>query len=117
VRLLVAAGADVNAGLQGDGRTALTSAAECPCCAAVLDSLLQVGADPAVTSTKQRITPLHVAVREGPIESCELLLAAARTLIDIRDVKGRTALMHAAQYGRADIVQLLLQQGAAVNAT
>jgi uncharacterized protein len=117
VRMLVAAGADVNAGLQGDGRTALTSAAECNCCAAVLDSLLQVGADPLVASTKQRITPLHMAVREGPVESCELLLAAAETLVDMSDVTGRTALMRAAQCGRLEIVKLLLQKGAAVNAT
>jgi uncharacterized protein len=119
VRLLVAAGANINArsaDLQGEARPVLMSAAEQSCCAAVLDTLLRAGADPFVLTTGC-LTPLHMAVRAGPVESCELLLAAAETLLDAEDNNGRTALMHAAQCGRSDIVQLLLQKGAAVNVT
>jgi uncharacterized protein len=119
VRLLVAAGADINAKIAdpaGDKRTALLCAAERTCCNAVVDVLLQAGADASVSSSPKQMTALHVAAVVGPAGCCESLLARAHTLIERRDADGVTALMRACHSGRLDIAQLLLQHGADVNA-
>eukprot|EP00953_Heterococcus_sp_UTEX-ZZ885_P003504 2400-Heterococcus_DN1.PRE.7 len=110
VRLLIAAGVDINAMFtvpEGFDVTALMCAIECKCCTAVLDVLLQAGADPCLHGAPDRKTALHIAAR--------LLLARAGTLLEARDSMLRTALMHASMSGRLDIVQLLLRHGAVVN--
>jgi hypothetical protein len=68
VRLLMDAGADINAKAKdpdGDERTALMCAAERTCCTAVPDVLLRAGANPCVCSAPNCITSLHVATQIG----------------------------------------------------
>jgi ankyrin repeat protein len=118
-RLLIAAGADVNAkttGPHNDERTVLMCAAERRCCIAVLDILLQAGADACATSSLKHMTALHLAAVAGSVGCCELLLARADTLLDRGDADGVTALMHASHSGRLDNALLLVQHGADVNA-
>eukprot|EP00953_Heterococcus_sp_UTEX-ZZ885_P012217 7012-Heterococcus_DN1.PRE.1 len=118
VRLLAAAGADINASftdLQGFGITALMFALERKCCTAMAAVLLQYGADPCV-SVPESMTAMHAAARFRLSDTCELLLARADTLLEARDKFGRTALIYAASYGRADNAQILLQHGADVHA-
>jgi uncharacterized protein len=116
--LLVAASADIDApftDLAGFGATAVMFALERKCCTAVAAVLLQCGADPCV-SVPGSMTAMHAAARFGLSDTCELLLARADTLLEARDKFGRTALIYAASYGRADNAQILLQHGADVNA-
>jgi Ankyrin repeats (3 copies)/Ankyrin repeats (many copies) len=121
VRLLVGAGADINAKAaaepDGDEHTALMFAAgrSSGCCTAVLDILLGPG-DPCVQSTGRCLTALHIAAEAGSVGCCDLLIRRADIRIDARAANGWTALMHTAFNGRADNVQLLLQHGADVNA-
>jgi ankyrin repeat protein len=118
VKLLVAAGADINAkaaGPDGNERTAFMCALERKCCTRALDVLLQASADPCARSTGCCMTALHMAAVTGSTECCELLLARADTLLELRDVNGWTALTHAAHSGHLDIIQLLVQHGADIN--
>jgi ankyrin repeat protein len=115
VRLLLDAGVDINAkaaGPDGDERTALMCAAQCCCCTAVVDVLLQAGADACLCSSLKRMTALHIAAMAGSAGCCESLLARADILLGERDVNGWTALMYAAYHGCLNAVQLLLQHGA-----
>jgi uncharacterized protein len=119
VRLLIDAGADINGSFNtpdGDDFTVLMCAVECTCCTAVLNVLLQAGADPCARCSRLRETALHRAARLGSVESCELLLTRAGVQLQARDENSWTALMHAAHFGREDNVQLLLQHGADINA-
>jgi ankyrin repeat protein len=119
VRMLVDAGADINAvstDAEEVGLTALILAAGLERCSAVLDILLRAGADPCVHTSSDRMTALHLAAQLGFAERCELLLARAGSLLDMRDSSGWTALTYAAVNGRLDVVQLLIQHGADVNA-
>jgi Ankyrin repeats (3 copies)/Ankyrin repeat len=118
VRLLVAAGADIEALFTdptGIVLTPLMCAIESTCCTAVPAALLQAGADPCTRSPRYNQTVLHRAMRLGLAATCELLLARAHTLLEARDMAGWTALTHAATVGRLDVVKLLLQRGADVN--
>eukprot|EP00953_Heterococcus_sp_UTEX-ZZ885_P034585 17899-Heterococcus_DN1.PRE.2 len=102
VRMLVAAGADINAksaNRHGDSCTALMCAFKRKCCTKMLSALLQSGADPC----------------QGAVESCKLLLARTDTALEQRDASGQTALTHAATGGHLSTVQLLLQHKADVN--
>ena len=65
-------------------------------------------------SRAYRWTPLHWAVRYGEVESAREL-AVARNL-EARDELGRTPLHIAAMFGVDDMVALLLERGADVNA-
>jgi ankyrin repeat protein len=121
VRLLIEAGADINAKAAAaapdvDECTALMYAVERRCCTAVLDILLRAGADPCVQSTGvgRRQTALHIAAGLGLAGCCELLIRQAGT-IELRDENGWTALMHASVHGHIDSVKVLLQQGAEVD--
>jgi ankyrin repeat protein len=119
VRLLIDAGADINAKAvfpDGDERTALMCAAERSCCTGVLCVLLQAGADACASSSLKHLTILHLVALGRSTARCELLLTQADALLEMRDVDGLTALMYAALHGRLDNVQLLLQHGADVNA-
>ena len=108
VRLLLAAGADVNAQNQF-GYTALMGAAfhghfE------VVRLLLAAGAD-VNTQDQGGSTALILAAINGHAEVVRLLLAAGAN-VNLQNQAGRTALMWAAQDGRADVVRLLLAVGA-----
>jgi ankyrin repeat protein len=119
IRLLVDAGADINATVidfEGTSITAVICSTKRQCCSAVLDMLIQAGADPCARSLPGCVTALHYAATNGLPSSCELLLARANELLEARDVDGWTALMRAGSDGRVDTVKLLLQHGADINA-
>jgi uncharacterized protein len=118
VRLLVAAGASINATCStdyGGDCTALMYALERKCCTRVLAVMLQLGADPRMRCLPTGTTALHIAAQRGLAEHCKLLLEHADTLLEARCGSGRTALMHAAQCGHLNTVQLLLQHSVDVN--
>src|SRR4051812_18070743 len=88
--------------------------------------LLEHGADPAIP-TDHRVTPLMVASGIGWVEgvtyewSPEQTLEAVKMLLDLKadvnaqdELDGRTALMGAAQKGRNDVIQVLVDHGAAL---
>jgi ankyrin repeat protein len=119
VRLLLAAGADIEGFLTGHHCVSLTPlmyAVERTCCTAVQAVLLQANADPCVRSPGTDITALHRAAGAGAVESCKLLLQRADTLLEARDMYGRTALRCAANAGKLSVAQVLAQHGADVNA-
>jgi uncharacterized protein len=118
LRLLVAAGADINATYTKDNLTwtVLGCAIDRECCPVLLELLLEHGADPCMRSTNDR-TELHIAAQYGLVESCELLLIRAPTLLEARDDGGWSAMTHAANAGQLAVVELLLRNGAAVNVT
>ena len=59
-------------------------------------------------------TPLIMAVNSGCLQSVEALLDAGAN-VEMTDLKGQTALMHAASNGDANILRCLLQHGACAN--
>jgi hypothetical protein len=108
-RLLVAHGANVNAVSSLTGRTPLLIAAGHPEAAGIVKLLLEKGADPKVRD-RFGFTPLHSAAFNGELETLKLLIARgadvnARTL-------GLTPLSGAVNANRADLVDLLLKNGA-----
>ncbi|XP_063873729.1 transient receptor potential cation channel subfamily A member 1 homolog isoform X1 [Scylla paramamosain] len=60
---------------------------------------------------ENKMTPLHIAAREGFTEVCKSLLRKGAR-INICDKDGRTPLHWASQYGHDDTVKLLLKRGA-----
>jgi ankyrin repeat protein len=117
VRLLIAAGADINAMLcpDSDDRTALMCASGRSCCSNVMQALLQNGADVFVCMAKG-MTALHIAAAAGCTDNCGILLARDSDLVHAEDTNGGTALMHAVAYGSIDTVQRLCQYNADVHA-
>jgi ankyrin repeat protein len=117
VKLLSEAGADNNAPFPEDGNTALLRVLARRCCSALPDVLLQAGADPYVrSSSPRRITAMHEAAVVGSADTCKLLLERAALLLDAKDAEGWTPLMYAVYHGRLDMVELLLQHGADIEA-
>lgn len=74
--------------------------------------LLKAGA--MVNASDDWETPLIMAVNSGSLQSVEILLAAGAN-VEMTDLKGFTALMHAAANGNVDILRRLLQHGACAN--
>lgn len=56
------------------------------------------------------------AARSGDVAAVREVVQANKGVVNKADAKGLTPLMYAAAFGRADVVKLLLQQGADVNA-
>jgi uncharacterized protein len=100
VKLLLAAGADIN----GDGGEALRTAIqqEDP---GLLKFLLDAGAD-ANASKSWGSTPLHRAAHLGQIECAKLLLQAGAKP-DPVDEKGETPAQWAIEYGHKELAKLL----------
>ncbi|KAL6406243.1 hypothetical protein AUP68_10413 [Ilyonectria robusta] len=129
VKLLVAAGADVNAGADtsakvggGDGRTALQAAAGGGHLE-VVKKLLAAGADvnaAAAAGVYGGRTALQAAAGGGHLEVVEKLLAAGADVNATAAAGfffgGRTALQAAAGGGHLEVVEKLLAAGADVNA-
>ena len=61
-------------------------------------------------------TALHLAVSSGSVEICTLLLALGQVEVDARSATRRTPLHLAALCGFPDILDMLLQRGADINA-
>jgi uncharacterized protein len=114
VRLLVEAGADINA-ICSDQQTALMCASKSGCCSKVMQVFLQNGAD-VLLRTLDGLTALHFTAAVGRTDRCELLLASAGStagsLVRIQDVNGCPALLQAVSSGSIDTVELLLHYGA-----
>jgi len=73
--------------------------------------LLDRGADPNA-STKDGLTPLHMAAQNGDIAIIKLLLEPGRkTKIDAVDAKGWTPLDRAVKWGHPDAADFLRQHG------
>ncbi|HXQ71359.1 MAG TPA: M56 family metallopeptidase [Pyrinomonadaceae bacterium] len=111
VEELLAAGADINGTVEGDG-TALIVAARAgnkP----VVQFLLQKGADPNVASPGDG-NALIMAAQDGHAEIVDLLINSGARVNEV--VEGdENALIKASGSGHVDVVQLLLSRGADVN--
>ncbi|MDF2939858.1 MAG: hypothetical protein K0R66_500 [Gammaproteobacteria bacterium] len=73
--------------------------------------LLEASANPNLVDSEGE-TPLMVAARKGYIESLDLLLSSKKTLLNSRDKKGQTALIHALNRGNFQAAAKLLKLGA-----
>ena len=112
VRLLLEAGADMNAA-NTDGTTALFVAAEWGYLE-VVRLLIEAEADMNAKDAHGD-TALLVAAMRGHLEVVRLLLKAGADM-NVVDTDGATALFVAAAHGRLEVLQLLLEAGADVNA-
>lgn len=112
VRLLLEAGADVNA-MSQDGRTALHVAARQPGTGTALQALL--GAAANVNAPDSRgVTPLMEAALAGDVRSMRLLVENGAA-VNARRKNGRTALMAAVQARSLEAVWFLVDRDADVN--
>jgi hypothetical protein len=82
---------------------------------AVVQLLLEAGADVNVAAGPARSTVLHVAAQRGHVAVVQLLLGA-QAAVNATNDRQRTALHFAAQRGHVAIVQLLLEAQANVTA-
>lgn len=103
----------IRIGLQDKaGRTALTYAS-LNGFTSILELLLQcdIGDTINTKDTNWGWTPLSLAAANGHLDCVRLLLTQKSIDIDTVDNEGRTALIHAARRGRANVVQALLSFG------
>lgn len=122
VRVLIDAGADINAQhwgistlwytLKNDSDTTDTARL------AIARMLLNAGANPLLLKgqTDTKDTMLHSCAVKGDTALMQLLLQGREQHVDICDTSNRTPLCVAARYGTAAMVQLLINNGAHVNA-
>lgn len=111
VEELLAAGADINGVVEGDG-TALIVAARAGN-KSMVQFLLQQGADPNVAARGDG-NALIMAAEEGHLEIVDLLLNSGARVNEI--VEGdENALIKASGSGHVDVVRLLLSRGADVD--
>jgi ankyrin repeat protein len=114
VRMLLVAGAKVNARESWNGQTALHwAAAEGH--SAVVQALIEGGADIRQRSNAGS-TPFMFAVRKGDMPSVNALLAAGVNVNEKRPADLATPLLVAIINGHEDLVDLLLDKGADPNA-
>lgn len=73
---------------------------------AVVERLIQQGADVNRQSRPGGVTPLHMAARRGNVEIAEALLAAGAAT-DLRDTKGDTPLQRARNCRKEAVIRLL----------
>ena len=111
--LLIAAGADVNAANEL-GATSLWLAAVNGS-ATMVERLLEAGADPNV-SLKMGETPLMAAARSGNVRTVERLLAGGAEIDAAEHEREQTALMWAVAQQHPDVVRVLIQKGADLEA-
>ncbi|MDE3154414.1 MAG: ankyrin repeat domain-containing protein, partial [Acidobacteriota bacterium] len=109
-KMLMYAGADVNASTRVGGYTALDIAAK-DGHAEMVEALLKGGADPN-GADEHGTTPLMLASASGNVQAVSDLLTAGAKVNAVESVKHETALMFAAANGRTDVVNALLDHGA-----
>ncbi|MCZ6491098.1 MAG: ankyrin repeat domain-containing protein, partial [Acidobacteria bacterium] len=111
--LLLRADADVNAA-NDYGMTPLSLACS-KGSAAMVEKLLQAGADPNAAQWTG-VTPLMACARAGSADAVKLLLAR-HAGVNAKDTRrGQTGLMWAVAQQHVEVVRLLIEQGADVNA-
>jgi ankyrin repeat protein len=109
VRLLVAAGADVSTSNR-EGMTPLAEAAMNGD-AAMVEFLLEAGA-PVDQGLAHGETPLMMAARTGNLDTVRTLLEAGAEIDRTENQRGTSALMWAAANRNAEVISLLLDNGA-----
>jgi ankyrin repeat protein len=121
VRLLLAAGADVNSGMDvriTTGHSFLEASPLFHAAAAghleVVELLLASGADPNQPDTAVGVVPLHEAARMNYLEIVQALLANGAD-VNLRGTRGDTPLYWAALVGSVESSQALLEAGADAN--
>jgi ankyrin repeat protein len=114
VRLLVDKGADVNARTRR-GMSPLSIAATHASNVAVIKLLLERGADAQAPGPAGVSGALMMSARANDTASCKLLIEKG-AVAKAKDLRGFTALINAAGYGNTQLVKLLLDHGADVNA-
>lgn len=82
----------------------------------VVRSLLERGFEPN-TPTADGLDALYVALRDGSLKSAQVLIDWPKTNVDVRTPKDETPLMIACLRGRAVIARELVDRGADVNKT
>jgi len=112
-QLLIAAGANVNAATDL-GVTPLYLACENGN-AAIAEKLLAAGAD-ANAVAQTGVSPLMMASRSGSVEAVRALLGHGAKTEVLENSEGQTALMWAVAQSHPDVVRLLVEHNAAVNA-
>jgi ankyrin repeat protein len=134
VKLLIEAGADINATASSDlvkwkkwpprhyhnpfvkplGGTALVYAS-CSGHTDIVKLLIEAGADVNKKDKRNRYTVLMVTSSAGQKEVAKLLIEAGAN-VNAQDDGGNTALLDATWRGETEIVKLLIEEGADVNA-
>jgi uncharacterized protein len=84
--------------------------------AAILNRLMQAGADPNAPISQTGDTPLMIAARTGTIDAVRVLLDHGAKVNVKETWGGTTALMWAVSERHPDVARLLLDRGADVNA-
>ena len=109
-KLLLAAGANVQAATREGGITPLLMACQNGN-AAMIDALLKAGADSNAVKTNGT-TPLMMAAASGSVDAVKTLLDHGAGVNAKESAHGQTALMFAAALNRAAVVKVLLANGA-----
>merc|ERR1712087_61008 len=79
--------------------------------------LLGQSGGPCLTADSTGLSPLHAAALKGRLDCASMLISAAPKAVHAKDTCGRTALMLAATTGSVNIIRLLAEQGADLDAT
>ena len=110
VNTAITNGADVD-GKDGDGETALYIAVEDDSLQnriAIINALLNAGANPNIVSTRDDVPPLVFAAMENFLDVVNILLGATGIMVNMADGDNETPLHYAARNGHVDVVNALL---------
>ena len=110
-RLLITAGANVEAGTRIGRYTALHLAGRAGS-APVVEALLAAGADVHAATTNTGVTPLHLAAESGSPDAIRILVEGGADVDGREDAWGQTPLIFAAARNRPEAIHTLLELGA-----
>eukprot|EP00949_MAST-11_sp_MAST-11-sp1_P003915 g3915.t1 len=94
------------------GRTAVFLACQEGGSRSALMLLLQAGARPLCRVAPRQVTPLHITCRRNDAAMVEALIRHSKDIVDVEDVRGRTALHIAGGKGFVQVVRTLFKAGA-----